>query len=450
MPILEKNEDMMNKNAKNLRLEKMDLDRYFLLQSEIKKKFDIFRNTKLAQKKKNIIITIIEDICNINGNLTIQEYVKTLKEIFLFLNSQSDFLISAKINLDDVYTSIYNNIEKYTNLLKTNEISFFFLFSQLIQIDKKTRTNDNFENFVKLFDKISDINYKDLDKVDLKYLISFVNDMNRSFYTNRKLNEGIIDYFINLNKNHLYPSLYSLITPLIYSRILEKIEKPKSLKFIEIFINKQVDLIKTQEISLLDSCNNFKSCCLLHSLLLNELTIKMSDNILKKLNGVLNFYVSHLYSHLDEIHNNLLYCKIIFRSFIYLRSLNFKKEKLSEMIKLLVSNQKFQSFLNKSKTSDFHRDFMKCLTELKIQFLKEDNQNYISKDIVLENSKICYELEGIHHMFYDREFNYQTLFKKNILKNYGWSVINVRYNEWQIMKKEEKLEYINMINSLYN
>jgi hypothetical protein len=62
---------------------------------------------------------------------------------------------------------------------------------------------------------------------------------------------------------------------------------------------------------------------------------------------------------------------------------------------------------------------------------------------VLEDRKICFELEGGNHFYRDGDFLWSgSIFKKHILQNFGWKVITITHVEWKNLSSSEKIDLI--------
>lgn len=64
----------------------------------------------------------------------------------------------------------------------------------------------------------------------------------------------------------------------------------------------------------------------------------------------------------------------------------------------------------------------------------------------LVRGRTVIEVDGPHHFIWDRNVNFATMIKREILRLYGWKVISVPFFDWNpLQSQSERLEYLSKI-----
>jgi hypothetical protein len=431
--------------------------------SELNFKEKIKISNKLTQNKKYfwpILSEIIDEIIKTNEQPLTKENLHLVNDS---LNSikiyDKEILARGKKNIDRLFESIEKNLDNYKNIFSSYPILFHNIFNKVFYIESILLHKKKFlsyDNTTELYNKISQFIIENFENVSLSKLGVLLYDMDCAFYKNDELNEKIIDMIIAVDKEidlKLKTKIYKdFLHTMTSNRIFEKIKREKSLKVIEIFSKCLIQQIRADLIPEIDLYKLFKYSACLHSILLNELKVGRKSEIIIKLDKILDYYIDRIYQIVcleqgyksEADYMNFQNAVIPLN---YLMSLNHKSYKLEEIMKDIFKNKKIIEQNSNTKITFFHRDFLKYLIRLNIPYQVEDKENYISKDVIFQHNgfKVCVELDGKFHYYRDGTLEYGTLYKKRILENFGWKVINLKHSEWSSLDGDSKLKYVKEI-----
>jgi len=431
--------------------------------SELNFKEKIKISNKLTQSKRYfwpILSEIIDEIMRINEEPLTKENLHLVNDSLNSIKTYDKEILSrGKKNIDRLFESMEKNLVNYKNIYSSYPILFHNIFNKVFYIESTILHKKKFltyDNTTELYNKISHFIIENFENVSLSKLGVLLYDMDCAFYKNDELNEKIIDMIIVVDKEldqKLKTKIYKdFLHTMTSNRILEKIKREKSLKIIEIFLKYLIQQIRADMISSIDLFKLFKYSTCLHSILLNELKVGRKSEIMIKLDKILDYYIDRIYQNvcLEQGYKSeadYMNFQNAVLALNYLMSLNHKSYKLEEIMKDIFKNKKIIEQNSNTKITFFHRDFLKYLIRLCIEYQVEDKENYISKDVILKHKgfKICVELDGKFHYYRDGTLQYGTLYKKRILENYGWKVINLKHSEWSSLDGDSKLNYVKEI-----
>lgn len=391
---------------------------------------DLMRSISKLNFEKNLNFNIISRILK----LVLQNNIDIIdKEIIFNLN-------------ETVFESFYENFKKYENLFKKDKNLFFTIIYDLLMFHYLSREmqNLNFGKSTISLDILSEFLSHNIEKGELTFrqirLLMF--NFNKIFYRNQNLNHKIIIFFTKKVQHILKEQANDIvsITRIIINNNFEE-DKSKNLSLINMIHTHNLVNCDFSDIKI--CINNFNCLTYFHSfIILNNSQaepkiIKYFEELILKYFIFLNNFI------LKSIKTNYEYVISIYNSLIYLYSFSNEK-KAKTLIEEGLKIPKVMELSRRHIISFFHKEVLKILVEKNIIFKVEDFEDYLSKDIsIVHEEKICIEIDGPKHFYRDKaNSNYSTVFKKIILTNMGWKVINISHFEWNAFIYNEKVKFI--------
>jgi very-short-patch-repair endonuclease len=408
-----------------------------------------------------IILDLLNDILKINEKPEVSfiDSNNILSILIYFCELEKEYLKSIQDEILKLIESFTKNFYKFS----LNDRNFLKIFWNLFLLEKKSEEitflskNQNFtEEFYNLFTNYLLENFNKIENSSMTHLSFIFDQLDKNFYKNDKLLikllEKICQNDLNIDEKDKSIVWNNITYPILNSKILLKVQKHQNLSsldfntFLELAINYyNSEFKKDKNMHIRKSSFAFRNVAFLHSVIQNDLKIK---ELLEPVSSLLNNYLNLVYDSLImknikfDIHTNNKIMIMLYKPLVYAKSIKLNVHKVDELLEMITEDKFMDKLFNTSIISDFHKDFLRFLISLKINYSIEDRQDYFSKDIVLTGHKICIELDGIKHFYRDGDVKYNTIIKRHILNNFGWKVINVNHADWQKLKEKEKLEFV--------
>lgn len=131
----------------------------------------------------------------------------------------------------------------------------------------------------------------------------------------------------------------------------------------------------------------------------------------------------------------------------------YPRKKLTDEIKKKISDsrikylkehpEKVPYLLNHySKGSSYPETYFNNIFNGRFEYKRYYQVSYYQIDFAILNKKIAIEIDGDQH-YLDKKIIKSDSRKNKYLTNNGWDILRIKWSDYQKLKKEEKIEYVN-------